>query len=275
MRWAHFKVHYTNKHLLTHEDQTLPNKWLFHNSKLLKDGDKIRGLRLRTNLYPTRALTNKQSTDPASRLCRRCGEKPETAFHICQECESVHLSRTERHNYVSRQVARLIRKRNPALTVREEPRFTTRKGVRLKPDSVIESDDQVMVIDLAIVWDANEGVLKHKARKKGAKYSILKDLFDPQKGFSSCGMVFVKRSTETREVANSQAIDNVLASARLWQLVQPSRHWTLAKRVYGAAGVVLKSQSAIAAFFEVGGTCVRTARNFEWHPSGCIRGDAK
>ncbi|KAH8032086.1 hypothetical protein HPB51_023070 [Rhipicephalus microplus] len=98
----------------------------------------------------------------------------------------------ERHNYVSRQVARLIRKRNPALTVREEPRFTTRKGVRLKPDSVIESDDQVMVIDLAIVWDANEGVLKHKARKKGAKYSILKDLFYPQKGFSSCGMVMIE-----------------------------------------------------------------------------------
>ncbi|KAL3194922.1 hypothetical protein MRX96_045833 [Rhipicephalus microplus] len=95
--------------------------------------------------------------------------------------------------------ARLIRKRNAALTVREEPRFTTRDGVRLKPDSVIESDDHVMVIDLAIVWDANEGVLKHKAREEGAKYSILKDLFDPQKGFSSCGMVFGARSMVCRE----------------------------------------------------------------------------
>lgn len=197
--WARLKGQYTNRDLITHQDQTLANKWLCHDSKLLKDGDKIRGLRLRTNLYPTRALTNKQSTDPASRLCRRCGEKPETAFHICQECESVHLSRTERHNYVSRQVARLIRKRNPALTVREEPRFTTRDGVRLKPDLVIESDDQVMVIDLAIVWDANEGVLRHKAREKGAKYSVLKDLFDRQKGFSSCGMVFGARSMVCRE----------------------------------------------------------------------------
>lgn len=41
------------------------NKWLCHDSKLLKDGDRIRALRLRTNLYPTRPLTNKQITDPA------------------------------------------------------------------------------------------------------------------------------------------------------------------------------------------------------------------
>ncbi|KAH7934500.1 hypothetical protein HPB51_029139 [Rhipicephalus microplus] len=105
----------------------------------------------------------------------------------------------ERHNYVSRQVARLIQKRNLALTVREELRFTTREGVRLKPDLVVEPDDQVIVIDLVIVWDANEGVLKHKARQKGAKYSILKDLFDPQKGFSSCGMVFGASSMVCRE----------------------------------------------------------------------------
>ncbi|KAL3196919.1 hypothetical protein MRX96_015002 [Rhipicephalus microplus] len=133
------------------------------------------------------------------RFYRRCGEKPETAFHICQECESVHLSRTELHNYVSRQVARLIRKRNPALTVREKPRFTTRDGVRLKPALVIESDDQVIMIDLAIVWDANEGVLKYKAGEKGAKYRVLKDLSDRQKAFSLCGMVFGARSMVCRE----------------------------------------------------------------------------
>ncbi|KAH8035907.1 hypothetical protein HPB51_011005 [Rhipicephalus microplus] len=99
----------------------------------------------------------------------------------------------------SQQVARLIRKRNPALTVREKPRFTTRDGVRLKPALLIESDDQVIMIDLAIVWDANEGVLKHKAGEKGAKYRVLKDLSDRQKAFSLCGMVFGARSMVCRE----------------------------------------------------------------------------
>lgn len=62
----------------------------------------------------------------------------------------------------------LIRKGNPDFMVPEEPRFTTRDGFRLKPAWVVESGDQVLEIDLAIVWDANEGVLKHKASEKGA-----------------------------------------------------------------------------------------------------------
>ncbi|KAL1482954.1 hypothetical protein MTO96_033467 [Rhipicephalus appendiculatus] len=154
---------------------------------------------MRTNLYPTRVLTNRQSSDLTSRLCRRCKEKPETVFHILQECESVHLSRTERHNYVARQVARLIREKNPELIVREEPRLTSRDGVRLKPDLVVESSDQVLVIDLAVVWDANEGVLKDKAKEKAAKYAVLRDCFDAGKAFSSRGMVFGARSMLCRE----------------------------------------------------------------------------
>ncbi|KAH8032076.1 hypothetical protein HPB51_022916 [Rhipicephalus microplus] len=65
---------------------------------------------------------------------------------------------SERHNYVSKQVARSMRKRNPALTVREEPRFTARDGVRLKPDVVVESGDQVMRYGFAPT--------KKKAKKK-------------------------------------------------------------------------------------------------------------
>ncbi|KAL1470459.1 hypothetical protein MTO96_040419 [Rhipicephalus appendiculatus] len=79
-------------------------------------------------------------------------------------------------------VARLIREKNPELTVREEPRLTSRDGVRLKPDLVVESSDQVLVIDLAVVWDANEGVLKDKAKEKAAKYAVLRDRFDAGDG---------------------------------------------------------------------------------------------
>lgn len=85
-------------------------------------------------------------------------------------------------------------------TGRQEPRFTTRDGFRLKPDLVVESGDQVLVIDPAIIWDSNEGVLEHKASEKGAKYRVLKGLFDPQKTFSSCDMVFGARSMVCREI---------------------------------------------------------------------------
>ncbi|KAH7948772.1 hypothetical protein HPB49_002142 [Dermacentor silvarum] len=35
------------------------NAWLGYDSKLLKDGDRVNALRLRTNLYPTTSLTNR------------------------------------------------------------------------------------------------------------------------------------------------------------------------------------------------------------------------
>lgn len=159
----------------------------------------IKALRMRTNLYPNRALTNKQSTDPTSRLFRRCGEKPETVFHILQECESIHLARTERHNYVAKQLARMIADKNPGTNVSEEPRFPSSDGLRLKPDLVIESGDEAIVIDLAVAWDANDGVLKSKSTEKATKYAVLRDRFDARKGFSSHGMVIGARSMMYRE----------------------------------------------------------------------------
>ncbi|KAH9367079.1 hypothetical protein HPB48_021742 [Haemaphysalis longicornis] len=76
---------YTNKDLFAHCQQQRANAWLYHDSKLLNDRDRIRELRLQTNLAPTRTLYNKHASDPAARVCRRCGERPETAFHILQE----------------------------------------------------------------------------------------------------------------------------------------------------------------------------------------------
>ncbi|KAL3225188.1 hypothetical protein MRX96_049324 [Rhipicephalus microplus] len=65
--------------------------------------------------------------------------------------------------------------------------------------TVVESGDQVLMIDLAIVWDANEGVLKHKENEKRTIYQVLRNLFDLQKAFSSRGMVFGARSMVCRE----------------------------------------------------------------------------
>lgn len=159
----------------------------------------MKALRLRTNLYPTKSLTNKQSKNPASRLCRRCGEKPETAFHILQECKSVHLVRTERHNFIATQVARLVRKKKPQVNVRDEPRLTTRDGTRLKPDLVIETPDRVLVVDLAVVWDANEGVLRQQTREKAAKYVVLYSCLSARAHFSLHGLVFGARSMHCKE----------------------------------------------------------------------------
>ncbi|KAH9378259.1 hypothetical protein HPB48_011468 [Haemaphysalis longicornis] len=175
--WTNMRDMYTNKDLFAHSQQQRANAWLYHDSKLLNDRDRIRALRLRTNLAPTRTLYNKHASDPAARDCRRCGERPETAFHILQEFEVINLSRQERHNFVSRQIARLAKEKVPGATVTEEKVFMTKEGVRLKPDLVLQVGEEVVIVDVAVTWDSNEGILKQKCKDKVQKYSSLKGLF--------------------------------------------------------------------------------------------------
>lgn len=112
VKWFnHMKDHYNYKDLFAHVQQRA-NAWWYPASKYLKDRDRLKALRLRTNLTPTRTLSNRHSSDPAARACRCRAERPETNFHTIQECESVSLVRQERHNFAARQVARISRERN-------------------------------------------------------------------------------------------------------------------------------------------------------------------
>ncbi|KAH9375624.1 hypothetical protein HPB48_016066 [Haemaphysalis longicornis] len=192
------KNQYTNKDLFAHAQQPHANSWLYPDSKFLSDGDRIKVLRLRTNLAPTRTLSNRHASDPAARACCRCTERPETAFHILQECESVSLVRQERHNFVARQVARICREKNRGGLVVEEKVYTSPSGVRLKHDIVLEVDERVVIVDVAITWESNEGILKQKCREKVEKHSLLKTLF-PGRVVSFHGMAFGARSMLCRE----------------------------------------------------------------------------
>ncbi|KAH6938831.1 hypothetical protein HPB50_013316 [Hyalomma asiaticum] len=128
--WKSQTEKYSNKDLFAHKGQFTANSWLAHDSKQLKDGDRIRALRLRTNLYPTRTLSNKHATDPAARACRRCAQRPETAFHILQECPSVHLPRTEQHNFLTKNVVRMIKEKMPQAVVATDHLLTTKEMYR-------------------------------------------------------------------------------------------------------------------------------------------------
>ncbi|KAL1443852.1 hypothetical protein MTO96_045793 [Rhipicephalus appendiculatus] len=175
--WKRQTERYTNRDLFAHKAQFTANSWLAYDSKQLKDGDRIKALRLRTNLYPTRTLSNKHAADPGARQCRRCGAKPETAFHILQECPSVHLPRTERHNFIMKNVARMVKERRPEAIVQLEKLHVTSSHVRLKPDLVVTEGNEVTIVDFAVTWDANEGILIQMCAAKRAKYASLKRLY--------------------------------------------------------------------------------------------------
>lgn len=77
-----------------------------------------------------------------------------------QECDSESLVRQERHNFVARQVARIAKERNTGVAVLEKKVYISSAGGRLKPHLVLQAQDRVVFVDLATMWDPNEGILK-------------------------------------------------------------------------------------------------------------------
>ncbi|KAG0445584.1 hypothetical protein HPB47_013632 [Ixodes persulcatus] len=180
--WGEHRAVYANKDLFSHHGQPLSNTWLQPDTHHLKDGDRIKALRLRTNILPTNALLQRHNTDASSRLCRRCRHALETPFHILQECPSIKLPRMERHNFLCKQ----------------------RGGDRLKPDIVVTIDDTVVIADVAVAWNDRPASLSRMCAFKSAKYDCLRPLF-PGKVTTAVGLAFGARSMLCKETLSGGA----------------------------------------------------------------------
>lgn len=171
---------YENASLFSHIGNHLGNRWLNPSCQYLSDGDRIKALRLRANIYPTRTLFNKHTTDPAARRCRRCGTGDETTFHILQVCDRLHDQRCERHNWLVRQVVRLVKKNSPNAVIKTEVTHSAPDGQRLRPDIIIETAEGVSIVDLAVTWDSSPSILDMKNKEKAAKYACLSVKYAPR-----------------------------------------------------------------------------------------------
>lgn len=114
---------YTRTGLFAHAKDPLSNRWHQADNRYMKDGDRIRALRLRTGVYQCRALFNKHAKDPAQRLCHHCGLGDETPAHILQFCERTHGPRVERHNFC------VIRQAGSLLNTTLRPRLLRRRCI--------------------------------------------------------------------------------------------------------------------------------------------------
>lgn len=203
-RYSEQKLEYTNKSLFSHENNVLGNAWLRPDCKFLSDGDRIKALRLRTNLVPTRVLTNRLALDPKTRLCRRCHRAEETACHILQDCSEVQLPRIERHNFLVDQIARLVKKHNPSWDVQREVTHVRPGQGTLRPDLVIKTTTSTIISDVAVTWDACEATLDRMNRSKQCKYECLRSLYTGESsvlGLSFGARSFIAKSTKKNGLA--------------------------------------------------------------------------
>ncbi|KAH9378336.1 hypothetical protein HPB48_009925 [Haemaphysalis longicornis] len=188
--WRQWKARYSNFSLFAFTGDRLGNRWLWPGAGHMGDGDKIKSLRLHTNLFLTRTLSNKHAADPRARLCRRCGQKKETASHILQECTFVQAPRCSRHNYIEAQIIAKLRECHPSAIVSSERLITDRDGVT--PDIVLDLPERVYVLDVAVAWDANTGSLEHVNAGKRTKYTSLNPVLGP-KPVTVLGLTFGAR----------------------------------------------------------------------------------
>ncbi|KAL1442664.1 hypothetical protein MTO96_046306 [Rhipicephalus appendiculatus] len=139
----------------------------------MSDGDRIKSLRLRSNLFPTRTLSNRHSTDDSARLCRRCHKAPETTYHILQVCQAVHEPRCSRHNFIAKSIANKLQSRNPDAGISTDRLLVAGDGTRLRPDIVVDLKDKTFILDVAVAWDARTETLEAMCAHKRDKYACL------------------------------------------------------------------------------------------------------
>ncbi|KAH6942802.1 hypothetical protein HPB50_010744 [Hyalomma asiaticum] len=71
----------------------------------------------------------------------------------------------------------MIKEKRSHAVVATDRLLTTNDNVRLRPDLVVEEGNQVTIIDFAVTWDANEGILIRMCAAKRTKYAALKEVF--------------------------------------------------------------------------------------------------
>ncbi|KAG0427276.1 hypothetical protein HPB47_025669 [Ixodes persulcatus] len=189
--WNEHRAQYANNDLFARHGQALGNTWLQPDSHHLKDGDRIKALRVRTNTYPTNAMLH--HNNEAARLCRRCHQSLETPFHILQECSFIKLPRMERHNFICKQVCRLVAKYRPAATIQTEHVYQSPTGDRLKPDIIVLEGNTMTIADVAVSWDDRPASLTRMCNFKSAKYDCQRPMF-PDKVVTAVGLAFGARS---------------------------------------------------------------------------------
>lgn len=171
-RFQKVKGGYDNKSLFSHVGNPLGNAWQHLEPHLLGNSDCIRTLHLRTNMVPTRVLIHRCAPDPAVHRYRFCKRYEEAAYHTLQDCKKVHLPRVERHNFLVTQIVRLVKKHDTTWEVRTGVTHCRPEG-NLRPDIVVKTPTETVIADVAVTWDASEGIMETMNRFKQRKYHCL------------------------------------------------------------------------------------------------------
>ena len=120
--------------------------------------------RSRLSLLPVRARPGCQLKN---KKCRNCGQYDETTAHVICGCQNSMVLATERHNAVQNLLVGLLGKYGHSVDVNKQI-----AGSNLRPDIVIMSTEQRILIDVTVTWDDPDS-LERARKEKISKYQHL------------------------------------------------------------------------------------------------------
>lgn len=125
--------------------------------------------RARLNCLPLNA--NKHRWSQASPTCRHC-HQPETLPHVICHCRPEMVQIRQRHDKIVERLVNAVRFGNITTdkTVRDS-------GSRLRPDIVIQEENNVYIVDVTCPFDNDVDALGDAAAAKVLKYQPLKEFF--------------------------------------------------------------------------------------------------
>jgi hypothetical protein len=142
------------------------NNWVTGGTRLLSGSSYIKCLKIRGNLWYTRARASRGRAEAAPFCDAGCNAR-ETLGHMVQSCARTHDLRVQRHDrlnlYLMDRCALL------GYQTHLEPIIPTTAGNR-RPDVVLRKDGTIYVLDTSVVADSGAANLTDAYRRKTAYY---------------------------------------------------------------------------------------------------------
>ena len=142
------------------------NAWVTDGTSLMRGGAYIKAIKIRGNLWVTRARASRGRGDGAP-LCDAGCHARETLSHMLQSCSRTHDSRVQRHDRINL----FLKERFEACgcQVLLEPNIPTPAGVK-KPDLVVSTGQTAVVLDTTVIADVGVGCMSSAYDKKVEYY---------------------------------------------------------------------------------------------------------
>ncbi len=134
--------------------------------------------RARLNLLPLKSCQNRWNQSNANDAkCRRCGQTAETLPHVLQHCKPMMVPIRRRHDLIVQRIRRCIPAKFQIFADQHPP---LGPNSRERPDLILIAENEVIIIDVAVTFEADHEALAKMRQMKVDKYVATADLYKSQ-----------------------------------------------------------------------------------------------